>query len=132
MTRPAERRLKVVYLDHVARLSGAELALLRTLPPLLDRVEAVAVLAEDGPLADRLRDAGVDVIVLPLSAGVRDVRRSRVPMAALSPGALVRFSAYVWSIARLVRRLEPDLLHTNSLKAAIYGGLAGRLSGVPV
>ena len=27
---------------------------------------------------------------------------------------------------------QPDLVHTNSLKAALYGGVAGRLAGVPV
>lgn len=128
----AARRLRVVYLDHVARLSGAELALLRTLPPLLDRVETTVVLAEDGPLADRLRAIGVEVIVLPLADDVRDVRRSGAPTAALSPRTLWRLLRYVWATARLLRRLEADLVHTNSLKAAIYGGIAGRLAQVPV
>jgi glycosyltransferase involved in cell wall biosynthesis len=32
----------------------------------------------------------------------------------------------------LVRRLQPDLVHTNSLKAGVYGSLAARLAGVPV
>jgi glycosyltransferase involved in cell wall biosynthesis len=31
-----------------------------------------------------------------------------------------------------LRDLEPDLVHTNSLKAAIYGGIAARLEGIPV
>jgi glycosyltransferase involved in cell wall biosynthesis len=128
----AVRRLRVVYLDHVARLSGAELALLRTLPPLLDRVEATVVLAEDGPLAGRLRGIGTEVVVLPLADDVRDVRRAGAPGAALSPSTLWRLLRYVWATSRLLRRLDADLVHTNSLKAAIYGGLAGRLARVPV
>src|SRR3954464_11108830 len=31
-----------------------------------------------------------------------------------------------------LRQVRPDIVPTNSLKAAIYGGLAGRLAGVPV
>ncbi|MBW3638901.1 MAG: glycosyltransferase [Actinobacteria bacterium] len=126
------RRIRVVYLDHVARLSGGELALLRTLPPLLDRVEAIVVLAEDGPLAERLRAIGVEVIALPLADDVRDVRRAGAPTAALSPRTLWRLLRYIEATARLLRRLDADLVHTNSLKAAIYGGLAGRLARVPV
>lgn len=132
MVSDGARRIRVVYLDHVARLSGGELALLRTLPPLLDRVDAIVVLAEDGPLADRLRAIGVEVIVLPLAEDVRDVRRAGAPAAGLSPRTLWRLLRYVWVTARLLRRLDPDLVHTNSLKAAIYGGLAGRVARVPV
>ena len=52
---PAGRRApttrpRVVYLDHVARLSGGEIALLRLLPHLR-RVNAHVILGEDGPLA---------------------------------------------------------------------------------
>jgi len=39
---------------------------------------------------------------------------------------------YVLRLRRRLIRLRPDLVHTNSLKAAIYGGLAGRAAGVPV
>lgn len=126
------RRVRVVYLDHVARLSGAELALLRTLPPLLDRVEATVILAEDGPLADRLRHIGARVVVLPLAVDVRDLRRTDGGLGMLSPLTAFRFAAYVWSTARMLRRLKAEVVHTNSLKAALYGGLAGRLARVPV
>lgn len=126
------RRLRVVYVNHVARLSGGELALLRTLPPLLDRVEATVVLAEDGPLVDRLRRAGVAVVVLPLDERVRDVRRGQAMTSAASPATLLRLAPFTLRLARLLRRLDADLVHTNSLKAALYGGVAGRLARVPV
>ncbi len=35
-------------------------------------------------------------------------------------------------LARRLRRLAPDLVHTNSLKAGVYGSVAARLAGVPV
>lgn len=35
-------------------------------------------------------------------------------------------------MGRRLRQLRPDLVHTNSLKAALYGGIAARLAHVPV
>ena len=35
-------------------------------------------------------------------------------------------------LTRRLRWLRPDLVHTNSLKAALYGGAAARLAGIPV
>jgi glycosyltransferase involved in cell wall biosynthesis len=44
----------------------------------------------------------------------------------------VAVAAYVARLAGRLRRIRPDLVHTNSLKAALYGGVAARLAGVPV
>ncbi len=58
-TAPTDRRLRVVFVDHVARLSGGEIAMLRLLPALAEHVDVHVVLGEDGPLVQRLRDAGI-------------------------------------------------------------------------
>ena len=56
----------------------------------------------------------------------------------MGPGSLLRVGqasaciGYAFRLARLARRLGADLIHTNSLKADLYGGLAGRLAGIPV
>ena len=50
----SDRRRSVGYLDQVARMSGSEIALLRTLPALLDRVPPLVVLAEDVPPTELL------------------------------------------------------------------------------
>lgn len=128
----ASSRLRVVYLDHVARLSGGELALLGLLRAVRDEVDARVVLGEDGPLADRLRQEGIAVEVLALEPRLRDVRRRSVRGAGLDPRVLAPLPVYVLRLARRLRELEPDLVHTNSLKSALYGGLAGRLARVPV
>lgn len=124
----ARERPRVAFLDHCAVLSGGELALARLLPAL--DVEAHVILAEDGPLRGRLEKAGATVHVLSLSDDVRQLRRQHVGIAAL-PEAL-RTGAYVLRLAHLLRKIRPDLVHTNSLKAALYGGVAGRLVGLPV
>lgn len=125
-------RLRVVFLDHVARLSGGELAILRVMPALLDEIDATVVLAEDGPLAERLRSVGATVLLLPLKATIRDQSRSRAATSLVRPFVLVHLLVYTWRTSRLIRMLKPDVVHTNSLKSSLYGGVAGRLVRVSV
>jgi glycosyltransferase involved in cell wall biosynthesis len=121
----------VVYLDHVAKLSGGEIALLRLLPHL-DEVEPHVILAEDGPFADRLVQAGISVEVLPMREAARDLRKSSVTAGRLPLSSVVHTAAYIVRLAIHLRRLDPDLVHTNSLKAGLYGSVAARLAGVPL
>jgi glycosyltransferase involved in cell wall biosynthesis len=124
-------RLRVVYLDHVARLSGAEIALMRVLTHFQD-VNPHVILGEHGPLADRLTQAGVSVEVLPIADSARDLRRDAVHPGGASPAAALQTLAYVARLALRLRALRADLVHTNSLKAGVYGSVAARAAGVPV
>ena len=126
-----EQQLRVVYLDHVARLSGGEIALLRLLPHLR-RVNAHVILGEEGPLASRLAQAGISVEVLPIAAAARDARKDTVRLGGASPAALLSTLAYVARLTLRLRQLRPDLVHTNSLKAGVYGSLAANAAGIPV
>jgi glycosyltransferase involved in cell wall biosynthesis len=130
-SRPDRDRIRVVYLDHVAQLSGGELALLH-LVPHLSAVEPHVVLAEDGPLAEALGQAGVSVEVLPMNERARSLRKASATPGQFPAAALLSTVGYVWRLARRLRRLQPDLVHTNSLKAGVYGSLAARIAGVPV
>lgn len=123
-----DRRLRVLFVDHTAVLSGGELALARLLSCL--DVEAHVVLAEDGPLRERLEAAGATVHILAMDDALR-----RLPRSAVVTGGMARQAsviAYSVRLASLIRQLRPDVVHTNSLKAALYGGLAGRLARVKV
>ena len=126
-----EERLRVVYLDHVARLSGGEIALLRLLP-FLAGVQPHVILGEDGPLAARLQQEGISVEVLPFAESARELRRDAVRPGAASPAALLHTAGYTARLARRLRRLQPDLVHTNSLKSGVYGGLAAKAARVPL
>jgi len=128
------RPLRVVYLDHCARLSGGELALLRTVPHL-EGVDAHVILAEDGPLVGRLLRDGVSVEVTPMAERARSLDRRRV--GQFRSGRQVAVAVWLTAghtvgLARRLRALRPDVVHTNSLKSALYGGVAARLAGVPV
>jgi glycosyltransferase involved in cell wall biosynthesis len=123
---------RVVFVGHIARLSGGEIALLRLLPALAPHVDVHVVLGEDGPLRERLEDIGIPTEVLPLNSRLRDVRKETVKPGRMDPRALLPLPAYTLRLARRLRVLDADLVHTNTLKAALYGGLAGRLARVPV
>jgi glycosyltransferase involved in cell wall biosynthesis len=123
---------RIVYLDHVARLSGGEIALARALSALGDRIDAHVILGEDGPLVERLQQAGASVEVMPMPTVAREVRKDHVRPGRLGPGVLWASLRYMWALRRRLGELQPDLVHTNSLKAALYGGVAGRLAGIPV
>jgi glycosyltransferase involved in cell wall biosynthesis len=126
-----DERLRVVYLDHVARLSGGEIALMRLLTHF-KHVNPHMILGEDGPLANRLQQLGVSVEVLAIAPSARDVRRDTVGLTGTSPMTALHTLGYIARLALRLRRLRPDLVHTNSLKAGVYGSIAARAAGIPV
>ena len=128
--RPASQRLRVVFVDHCAQRSGGELALARLLPAL--DVDAHVVLAEDGPFVELLLEAGATVEVLAMRSSLRGLSRADVRPGRLPLRSALATLPYTVKLARRLRHLRPDLVHTNSLKAALYGGIAGQLARVPV
>ena len=128
---PAPRRRRVVFIGHTAKQSGAELALVRLLPGLAD-TDAHVILAENGPLVGLLERAGADVTVLPMDARTRDTNRANVRPGLLPLTAAWHALTYTVRLAHLLRKERPDLVHTNTLKASLYGGAAARLARVPL
>lgn len=125
-------RPRVVIVGHTAALSGGELALARLAPSLSDHAEIHVILAEDGPLRDRLESEGISVEILSLSERARAMRKDSVTRRGLSAVVAIDTARYVWKLRRRLRSLRPDIVHTNTLKAALYGGLSARAAGVPV
>lgn len=105
--------------------------MLRLLPELGHHIRVTVILGEDGPLAEKLSDSGIPAEVLPLPSRVRDLRRETIN-PRLDVRVLAPLPRYVARLRRRIEELEPDLIHTNSLKSAMYGGAAGRLARVPV
>jgi glycosyltransferase involved in cell wall biosynthesis len=126
--------IRVLYLDHTAKLSGGEIALLRLLQAL-DRakVEPIVLLGEDGPLVPKMREAGIETHVVELDPDVREIRKGTLSAAGIRHLLrLPRLLNYSRRVARFASDREADLIHTNSLKSDIYGVLAARMARVPV
>ena len=126
-------RSRVLYVDHTAKMSGGEIALLNAVAHLdLARYVPVFLLFEEGPLADRFRETG-DTFILALDKGIATARRNSLGFhSLLRIRDIFRLVSFTWQISRLIRKQNIDLVHTNSLKADLIGGIAGRLAGRPV
>lgn len=134
-TRPPNTAARtILYLDHTAKISGGEIALLNLIKALdRTRYTPVVVLASGGPLADKLQQDGVETHVIPLPLSVINTRKDVMGLNSLTrirqAWLCVRYAV---KLAFWARARKADLVHTNSLKADLYGGLAARLARIPV
>ena len=125
---------RIVYLDHTAKMGGGEIALLNLVGALdRKRYDPTVVLASEGPLVAKLRAAGITTEVFPLGKDLVDTQKDGLGVRSLLKISQVfDWIKYAIRIARYARRGKFDLIHTNSLKSDVYGGIAGRLARVPV
>ncbi|MBM3264252.1 MAG: glycosyltransferase [candidate division Zixibacteria bacterium] len=114
-------------------MGGGQVYLLRQLSQLdTDRFEPVVVCPTEGPLTDQVRQAGVQVHILPIHPGLIDLRKEDlVGHPFLFMANPFRLAGCVFRLARWINREEIRLIHLNSMKAGFYGGMAGRLAGLP-
>jgi len=111
-------------------MGGGEIALLNLVKNLdLALVTPVILLFSKGPLASRLREAGFETHILSLSPNVLDTRKDSLGLATLLRVSIAfRVLLHIFQVARFTHQHQIDLVHTNSLKSDIIGGLAGRLA----
>ena len=115
---------RILALDHVGVLGGAELSMLDVVSALGDDV-SVRLFA-DGPFRVALERGGVDVRVMPMGALGAVKKQSWLP----SPTALVA----AWRLSGEVAReaAAARLLYANSQKSFVVAALAARRAARPV
>jgi glycosyltransferase involved in cell wall biosynthesis len=131
--------VRVLYLNPVGTLGGAERA-------LLDLIAATRearpdwplhlICGSDGPLIDRTRELEADASIVAFPgilartgdafAGGIDVFKA-VRLGAVS----VASTAYVSRLRADIRKIAPDVIHTNGFKMHIAAAVAG-MAGVPL
>lgn len=109
--------MRVVHLSKVTGIAGSENHLLALLPGLRAHgVDAhLWLLAEPGNPTELL---------------VAQAQTLNIPVTRL----IIRHDAdftLVWRLARLLRREQPDIVHTHLIHADLYGTIAARLARVP-
>lgn len=125
---------KMLIVNHVVDLGGAERVLLRNLDSLdRDLFSPALACPADGSLAEEARRRGLPVYLGHPAPRLLNIRRQSLG------GSLAVLPLYAWDmaasvvrLARLIRREGIDLVLTNSAKADVYGSLAGSLAGRPV
>ena len=120
---------RVLFLDHTAAISGGEIALSNLVHHLdSSKVKVIVVLGANGPLVERLRPA-IDVHILPLSSNIATQKKDLLGLRSLLRiKDVFHLAKYIFSLMRFIREQKIEIIHTNSLKSDIIGGLAGRLS----
>jgi glycosyltransferase involved in cell wall biosynthesis len=75
----------------------------------------------------------METCVLPLSSDVSNTRKDSLGATSLlKVRAIAAILAYSRRLAGFIKSRGVSLVHTNSLKADLIGGIAARLAGVPV
>ncbi|MBZ5608732.1 MAG: glycosyltransferase family 4 protein [Acidobacteriia bacterium] len=122
--------MRIVYLNPCGNLGGAE----TSLRELLASVRAAApdwklwlILGEDGPLAAEARRCGVEVVIAPYPRALARLgdtagETGRTLIALFAAGAATLW--YARRLAAMLRRIQPDLIHTNGFKMHVLGAWA--------
>src|SRR5437867_2914963 len=105
--------MRVCHVMSADLWAGAEVQVATTLSYLVERsdVDAIAVLLNEGRLAEELRQLGVEVAV--------------VDEHLHSSLAILRF------LVRFLRKRQVDIVHTHRYKDTVLGAVAAKLVGVP-
>jgi len=130
--------MRVVYLNPVGEIGGAELSLLDLMASVAEAipdVERHLIVAGDGPLIAKAEALGVTVHVLPLpetlaalgDSGLRDQGRlgkiGTLLIRGMPEGLKVR--EYTRRLRALLRKLEPTIVHSNGIKTHLLLKLSG-------
>ena len=124
----------VLFLDHTAKMGGGEYALLHLVQRLdRTRYKPIVLLFSDGPLREKLVASGVETRVYPLSSRIVSTRKDTLGLnSVMQLRNVLQMVGYCWRLSRLMKQWKIDLVHTNSLKADIIGGISARLARLPL
>ena len=122
----------IFYETNYFRFYGAGMMLLWTMQHL-QRIHPIFVTPGEGELTRRVRDAGIETIVLPASGAWRRAEgkkglTGKLQKAVISP----TLTGHVRALARLARERNAIGIHANSTRAAVMAGPAARRAGVPM
>lgn len=124
--RPDSGPVRVLFVSHSAELAGAEQSLLGWLKRLdRDRFEPTVLLPAHGPFEDRAHALGVPTVRARYSWWIAN-RNGPLPFLARFWWSVLNMPALI----RAARRLDPDVIHTNSLVVP-QGAVLAKILGVP-
>jgi glycosyltransferase involved in cell wall biosynthesis len=127
--------MRVLYLNATAELGGAERSLLDIMASLRQAQpswDLRLLCADEGPLREQASRLGVatDVLKFPRSlsrvgeAGVSPTMAGTLQLGARLALAALPVAKYVDDLRGVMRRLRPDVVHTNSLKMHVVAAEA--------
>src|SRR5579872_5328796 len=130
------RDVRIAYLNPCGKLGGAETSLRELLAAIRGAEpawELWLVLGEDGALSEIARNLGVNVVVQPFPrelARLGDTGGRLNALWSLLRAAVPTFR-YARRLRQQLRRIGPDIVHTNGFKMHLLGAWT-RPRGTPV
>ena len=128
--------MRIVFLNPLGEMGGAERSLLAWMKAVQEAYPSAPLhllVPSDGLFARRARELGIDVGVVPIPEAVGQLGESALHgrrlvaglrlaarMAAAGPGA----ARYILRLRAALRRLKPDLIHSNGIKTHLLVRLA--------
>jgi glycosyltransferase involved in cell wall biosynthesis len=116
--------MRVLFLNHTSRVSGAERSMLTLLAGLPDEVSS-AMACPAGPLAESVGELGVPVLAVPEVSGSLRLHPWHTARALIDIGQTAV------ALRRHARNVQADVVHANSIRAGVAAVLASRLGGPP-
>jgi glycosyltransferase involved in cell wall biosynthesis len=108
--------MRVLTLITRSERGGAQVHVLDLIRELQESAQPILVCGDEGFLTDEARKLGVEVHILPeLVHPIRPLQDLRAALATV----------------RLIRRIQPDVIHAHTAKAGLIGRLAGMLTRTP-
>ena len=129
-----QRERVVCFVNHTAEMGGAECALARLIAAMnQERWHPVVVFGEEGAAVELLRSRSVEVYVLPMREGLAHVRKEELHMDfCLRRKLTVAAVRYILTLRRFFKERGVDVVHTNSMKAHVLGGIAAAATRTPL
>jgi len=119
--------LRILYLNPIGQLGGAERSLIDLLRSLHDHdrsLELSVLSLAEGPLNDAVRELGIEVRVVPLPPALARLGDSGLGLGTLGDGlraaaALPAFALFERQLRREIWKFSPRILHSNGLKTHV-------------
>lgn len=136
--------MKIVFVNPVGVIGGAERVLLTTLAALKatkPSINIYLIVCTTGPLVEQAQQLGVQVKVLSLPEQVNQLGDSafksknpvitRLSLLVRVGIMLPALQQYLQNFRQVIQAINPDLIHSNGIKTHLLTGLAG-LKSVPI
>lgn len=130
--------MNIVFLNPSSNLGGAERCLVDMMASLRHAEPSTQlhlIVPSDGPLVDEARRYGTNITLLPIPQEILRAGDSRLvegktvlrTLSSLMSAAGETFSGvqYLRRLRRVVRTLNPDVVHSNGIKCHLLSRLAG-------
>lgn len=116
--------MNILFINHMGFLGGGEKSMLTLMQGLRDEGNhQISLLAQPGELITRARELGFIVFEYPFSG----IRRTLNPVTWFR--GLIKLGMGISNIQKIISGNNIDIVHANSLKSAIMGGMGAHQAG---